>query len=138
MEIVKEVFLESKAKDLAEFAATLQNESDVAGLNRMHSDRLRELKELHAGLVENVGFLKNADLAASAYSFFTSNGCSFSRIEQASRELVNTDLMARHADKILAISANAVAGYQANYDTFVKANYATLKKLGLLNKPPAD
>ena len=130
-ENAKEAFIESRKQEFAQFDAAIQNKSDVAGLYRMHDDRLAHKKQLHGGLVEHVGTLKNADFAQSVYRFVSDNGATMDRISQAASQLGNAEFIARHADRILEISAQEIADYEAGFAQFRQNNAVTLKQLGL-------
>ena len=135
---VSELFIKSKAKEFEAFEEQIRNESDVAGKNRLHVDRLADVKETHGAVIQSLAFAKDINFASSVYNYVAINGASFDCFSQAASRLHTADFLARHADKILELSAAAVADYEANYAKFQKANAATLKKLGLLNNPTAD
>src|SRR6266705_3735508 len=113
-EIIQDLFIESRADELARFTALIQNESDVANKNRGLVDRVESVRLLHSGIVEHVAFYKNGNWPGSVYHFLSNNGSSdIGSIIKAASELQSAEFIARHADKIIEISAKAVADAEA-------------------------
>ncbi len=80
------MFLGVHSNEFEKFEAKILNEADVSNKNRMHQDRLAAVKLLHEQVTEHLGFIKNADIAQSAYSYLANNGATSADIIKVASE----------------------------------------------------
>ena len=131
-----EMFIAERRKEFDIYSAAMENDNQVSSRLRGLNDRLANLEEIHASLVENVTFFADGNLGLAAYNMVRQNGHPvINFLELAASQLLTADFIKRHAAEILAASEKEVAAHKALIAEFTKNNAAALKRINRVEEP---